>query len=431
MHLARRGYLAAILIIGLGLLGLHVSAVPTGLWRWAAVGLILALLAEYRAVRRWPWRMERSLTPPVRLGRPAELVTEIGNAAARPLHILTREAPPATLDYPDAPQVWSLPAGGHARQTTPCVPLTLGAIRWSRLDVRLRGPFGLAWWDRRYDRPIAVSVAPDRLGADPRLPGLNPGGARRQPRLGSGGELAGLRPYRAGDPLRAVDWKATARTREWTVRQFEEAGYREVVLLVDIGRTARLRAGRLTRLEVAANLAARFGERAAQNGDRLGLITFAEGPYDRLAPAGGLAGLRRVRAALAQMTPQPRESNPLSAAQAAHTLVRQRGLIVFLTEIEEPEAADQLLRGSRLLQPKHLPLIAGLLDPGLRQARHAIATDRASAARRLAAEEWYHGMQNTALQLQRLGAEVVLAEPDRLDTELARRYRDLVTRRRI
>jgi uncharacterized protein (DUF58 family) len=45
---------------------------------------------------------------------------------------------------------------------------------------------------------------------------------------------AGVRPYQPGDPIRAIHWRATARTGTPVVRRFEPARHREVVVVLDL-----------------------------------------------------------------------------------------------------------------------------------------------------------------------------------------------------
>ena len=65
------------------------------------------------------------------------------------------------------------------------------------------------------------------------------GGTRRSARRGAGSEIASLRPYRRGDSVRAIDWKASARassTREgddFVIREHFAEDSPRVVVVVD------------------------------------------------------------------------------------------------------------------------------------------------------------------------------------------------------
>lgn len=59
-------------------------------------------------------------------------------------------------------------------------------------------------------------------------------GPARSPRRGAGGAFRELRDWRAGDPVRRVDWRASARTGRWLLRETDqEARLRAAVILAE------------------------------------------------------------------------------------------------------------------------------------------------------------------------------------------------------
>jgi uncharacterized protein (DUF58 family) len=68
------------------------------------------------------------------------------------------------------------------------------------------------------------------------------------PRAGSGSELFGLREYRAGDPLRRIHWRSTARLGELVVREYEPPGVQTVGIFCDPNPPTREVADQVARL---------------------------------------------------------------------------------------------------------------------------------------------------------------------------------------
>ena len=86
-------------------------------------------------------------------------------------------------------------------------------------------------------------------------------------------------------------------------------------------------------------------------------------PGDRwpsCAPARGLAAVTRVRRTLEQLAVQPAESDPTAAAVSIRHLLRHRGLVVLLTDLDDANVARALARAVRLLSPPHLVVVAGV-----------------------------------------------------------------------
>ena len=75
--------------------------------------------------------------------------------------------------------------------------------------------------------PLASLAAPDKSG------GLADVEGRKQGRAGSGAEFFGVRPYRIGDEVRHIHWKATAAKGQLMVKEFEASAVDQVVILLD------------------------------------------------------------------------------------------------------------------------------------------------------------------------------------------------------
>src|SRR5690606_34706975 len=106
-------------------------------------------------------------------------------------------------------------------------PVARGETHFGRTELRLCSPLGL-WEAKRYSGEAqAVRVYPNfralakytLLATDHRLSQI---GVLRLPRRGEGTAFHQLREYRPGDPQRAIDWKATARTVRLIAREYEE-----------------------------------------------------------------------------------------------------------------------------------------------------------------------------------------------------------------
>ena len=115
-----------------------------------------------------------------------------------------------------------------------------------------------------------ITVAPALLPAAPFALSGRGGRARRGSnrgaRLGGGDELRGTRPYVAGDDMRQIHWKSTARTGELVMREWEQVGHAATMIVWDGAAQSQWGASDLNSTEcgliAVASLLATFAERA-------------------------------------------------------------------------------------------------------------------------------------------------------------------------
>jgi uncharacterized protein (DUF58 family) len=427
----RRNALLLVLLTGLlAILG-QWSPELTRWWRLPAALLLLGLAYEAMALRRCIVHLK--LVAPERwpLGRPGEMRYELLQVEGPAFWIQ------ALLTAPDEfaaePRLISLrlERGGPGSAVMRAAPRRLGQYGWPAPLMRIGGALSLAWWSRRFAAHFTVTVVPDLVDRSERAAGSGGRGEERARTLGAGAEILQLREYRPGDPLRVVDWKASARRGRLISRDRSEDQHLEVIVAVDAGRTGRLGAGEIDRLGGYVNVAARLAQRAVELDDAVGLLVFAAQPLAALRPARGDAAVIRIRELLAACRVQPRESNPVLAAARIRSMAERRSLVVFLTDLEDASAGEQLVEAVQLLAPKHFPFIAGFESARIEGLARAAVGEPLGAYRALAAVQYGNTIAANVRALRALGAPALTARPDHLDRGVLEAYTQLRQRRRI
>lgn len=110
-------------------------------------------------------------------------------------------------------------------------------------------------------------------------------------RLGRGLDFAEVREYRAGDDVRLIDWKVTARTMRPHTKLFVEERDRPVHLCVDFRASMRFGTRGMYKSVLAARLAAAVGWSATGVGDRTGGVVFTDERHVEVRPETGRRGL--------------------------------------------------------------------------------------------------------------------------------------------
>lgn len=111
-------------------------------------------------------------------------------------------------------------------------------------------------------------------------------GSRRTQFRGRGMEFAEIRPYQAGDDVRTIDWRVTAKAQKPFTKLYSEEREKPVFFLVDQRASMFFGSQTCFKSVFAAQLACQLGWAASLAGDRIGaMIAHSQGAVD-LRPKG-------------------------------------------------------------------------------------------------------------------------------------------------
>ena len=427
------GRLVALAVAGLVLAGWSATA----LVGWAVVLVVAAVVDTARAVGPRSVHVTREPIAPVRLHEHVDSVLVVANTGSRALRGLVRDAwVPSAGAAPRSHRVDVAP-GSRRRVVTTLTPVRRGERPAGSVTVRAYGPLGLAARQRSVAVPGAVQVLPafaSRRFLPEKLSRLRQiEGAVLVRQRGQGTEFDALRSYVVGDDARAIDWRATARSKELVVRTWRPERDRHVVLAIDTGRASAARVGDEPRLDAALDASLLLGALAARAGDRVALVAADVTVRARLGLSGGRDVLPRLVAALAPLEPALVETDPQLLAAEVLRQASKRSLVVLFASLDAAASAESaghgpsdggLLSAARALSARHQVVVASASDPALTElaaARDGVddvyvaAAAELSRARRAAVEAG----------LDALGVRVVDAPADVLAAEVADAYLEL------
>lgn len=193
---------------------------------------------------------------------------------------------------------------------------------------------------------IALRSRVARAPAPPVTSRVQRSGQRPSRLHGRGMDYAESRVYQAGDDVRRMDWRLTARSGVAHTKLFQEE--REGRLLILLDTNASMRFGTRTRFKSvqAARVAAMAAWYAVRGADRVGVLAFG-GQRQLLRPQGGSRGALAVAGALAAWDAlPPGEDESLSAAlQRAGRLMHGASRVLL---VSDGFAVDTAARGRML-----------------------------------------------------------------------------------
>lgn len=179
---------------------------------------------------------------------------------------------------------------------------------------------------------------------------------------GHGIEFAEVREYAPGDPFNAIDWKVTARVGRPFVKRFIEERELNVLLAVDVSGSTEFGTRRLTKKDLATEVAALLGLAAIRNNDRVGLLLFSDEIEMYIRPRRGRQRLRHMLHQLVSHKPTRSGTDVGLALRTAGRVLKTRSLVFVLSDFRGAEFRRDLTALSR----RHDVVGFHLTDPGER-----------------------------------------------------------------
>jgi len=101
---------------------------------------------------------------------------------------------------------------------------------------------------------------------------------------GRGVDFDQVRVYQAGDDVRTIDWRVTARTQEPHTKLFHEERERPIFIMVEQSRRLFFGSGQMFKSVLAAQAAALIGWAALGHNDRVGGLVFGDNQHYEIKP---------------------------------------------------------------------------------------------------------------------------------------------------
>jgi uncharacterized protein (DUF58 family) len=399
------------------------------LWTGLAAVLLAAALFDAWSGSRLPAPVVARRVPnALALGVRTDVVLMIANTTTKALRCEIYDHHPAALEAEGLPRALALNPNGWTEVRYQLRPVARGATRFRRAELRVSSPLGLWQVKRLSGEETPVRVYPNfralakytLLATDNRLSQI---GVLQVRRRGEGTEFHQLREYRQGDPQRAIDWKATARTARLIAREYEEEKDQRVLLVIDCGRRMASKDDALSHFDHTLNAALLLSHVALRQGDAVGMLTMG-GIHRYLEPRKSIGAVHAMLNRVYDLEPTLAVPDYDHAAREVMRHMRRRALVILLTNLRD-EDDDTLLPALKLLRTRHFVVLASLREAIISRALSAHVDSFERAVTHAAAAEYLALRERV---FRRIGAAGVMAldvEPERLPIALVNRYLEL------
>ena len=161
---------------------------------------------------------------------------------------------------------------------------------------------------------------------------------------GQGVEFDEVRPYVAGDDVRAIDWNVTARTGAPYIKRYSEERELTVLFMVDVSGSQSYGSATRSKAELAAEVASLLALTAIRNQDKIGLILFSDRIVQYIPPRKGRQSVMRLVREVLAAEDDATGGTDIAGALRFLNGVQKRRAVVFLVSDFQAEGYEKELR---------------------------------------------------------------------------------------
>jgi uncharacterized protein (DUF58 family) len=248
---------------------------------------------------------------------------------------------------------------------------------------------------------------------------------------GSGSDFESLREYREGDEIRNICWTATARRGKAVAKTFRVERSQAVWLVLDCGRLMRTRSEGYSKLDRAVDAALVLTQLALYSGDRVGLLAYGRALNQRVLPGRGAAQLRHLVEQLAVVRTEIPEADHIRAAATLLSLQKQRGLVIWITDLAETAMTPEVIDAAGQLLSRHLVIFIVIAHPEVKRQAVVAPDNPQQMYETVAAQEMVFRRELLLGRLREHGALCLEVAPQQLSAAVLNQYLSVKERNMI
>jgi len=315
-------------------------------------------------------------------------------------------------------------------------PVERGEYRFGAINIIVSGPLRLARRRFRAGEDQMVPVYPsflqmrryELLAISNRLAEA---GIKKIRRVGITLEFDQIREYVGGDDYRTINWKATARTGDFMVNQYQDERSQHVYSVIDKGRAMRMPFDGMSLLDYAINTSLVISNIAVLRQDKAGIVTFSDAVETVLPAERKRVQMHRIQEVLYNQRTEFTESDYEALYATLRQKVRTRSLLILYSNFETLSSLQRQLPFLRRIARDHLLVVIFFENTELRELLEKPADTTVEIYQKTIAQKFAFEKRLIVRELKRYGIHSVLTTPQALTVDAINKYLEIKARRMI
>jgi uncharacterized protein (DUF58 family) len=309
-------------------------------------------------------------------------------------------------------------------------PVERGEYHFGKLNVFVSSPLRMISKRYQFQENEMVAVYPsyiqmkkyEFLAMSNRLTEF---GLKKIRRIGHTLEFEQIKNYIAGDDVRTINWKATAKRSQLMVNQYQDEKSQPIYSIIDLGRVMKMPFEELKLLDYAINSTLAFSNIALRKNDKAGLVTFSKKVETIVAASNKKTHLNTINEALYNITTQHTDSDFGYLYALIKRKITQRSLLILYTNFEHISSLKRQLPFLQAISKFHLLIVVFFENTELDNLIEENAEDLQTIYHKTIAEKFAYEKRFIVKELESKGIYGILTKPKNLTVNVINKYLEL------
>ncbi len=253
-------------------------------------------------------------------------------------------------------------------------------------------------------------------------------GLKKIRRIGHTMEFEQIKEYVAGDDIRTINWKATAKKNSLMVNQFQDEKSQSIYMVIDKGRTMQMPFNGLSLLDYAINATLVLSNIILKKHDRAGMLSFSKKVENRVVAEKRNSQMQSILENLYNISTDFFESDYSRLYADIKKNINQRSLILLYTNFETIDGLQRQLPYLKGIAKNHLLVVVFFQNTELNHIIQKKSEKIQEIYDKVIAEKFIFEKKLIVNELKKHGIHSVLTQPENLTLDTINKYLEIKSR---
>lgn len=250
-------------------------------------------------------------------------------------------------------------------------------------------------------------------------------GIKKVRKIGHSYEYEQIRDYVTGDDNRSLNWKASSRSSNLKVNQYEDERSQQIYCLIDKSRSMKMPFNGLSLLDYSINTSLVISNVALKKYDRAGLISFSDKIGSLVAADNKKTQLNSILSALYNEKENLLEADYELMYSAVRSFVKVRSLFFLFTNFQSLNSLERVLPILRKLNKVHLLVVMFFENSEVMAVSENPGLDLDSIYSSTLAKKMITEKQLIYQELRKHGIQAIVSKPENLSINTVNKYLEM------